>query len=101
MLQAYRSRTVRNMPPRNSNIADFQAWKRRDNEARRLPPAEPSGLRDPDGRPRFDPAHVMPPTTAVAVLRDLWEYGNLTTDERAAVALAAQALEALTMRGAA
>lgn len=89
------------MLPVNPHPADFAAWKRRDNDARRLPPVEPSGLRDPDGKPRFDPAHVMPPTSAVAVLRDLWEYGNLTTEERAAVALAAQALEALTMRGAA
>lgn len=40
--------------PVNPHPADFRAWKRRRDTARRLPPLD-TGRRDPDGRPAFDP----------------------------------------------
>lgn len=92
------------MPPRNTNVADFSAWKRRRDAGLRQPPLD-CGRRDPDARPAFDPApesHVLDPAPAdaqhLATLRALWSRVPLTAEEKAAIARVGLILDHLTTK---
>lgn len=91
---------MRNVPPNNRNVADFNAYKRYRDAASRCEPLA-SGRRDPHRGPdryvdRPDPYTV----TALDLLREMWRDPNITPEQRAALSLAGQALRA-SVRGAA